>query len=157
MSELLSSVLAYLPPFEGLLPKWLVFVSSPVLFPLLLLLLTLIQVSAVSALNSLQAYSSADYTSKLYTNGSVACEPLSGRLFGTWTFLSAVIRMTAAYNITNPVAYDLAIWTYAIALTHFVGELVLGNASLKGRFLSPLIVASSSVAWMLTQREAYLA
>lgn len=156
MSELLSSALAYLPPFEGLLPKWLVFVISQTLIPLLLLLLT-IQVSAVSALNSLQAYSSADYTSKLYTNGSVACEPLSGRLFGTWTFLSAVIRMTAAYNITNPVAYDLAIWTYAIALTHFVGELVLGNASLKGRFLSPLIVASSSVAWMLTQREAYLA
>ncbi|KAJ6090533.1 hypothetical protein N7486_009348 [Penicillium sp. IBT 16267x] len=138
MSELLSQALTYLPPFEGLLPKWLVFVS------------------AVSALNSLQAYSSADYTSKLYTNGSIACEALSGRLFGTWTFLSAVIRMTAAYNITNPVAYDLAIWTYAIALTHFVGELIFGNAQLKGRFISPLIVASSSVAWMLTQREAYL-
>jgi hypothetical protein len=110
----------------------------------------------VSAVNSLQAYFSADYTSKLYTNGSIAVEPLSGRVFGTWTFLSAVIRMTAAYNIDNSVAYDLALWTYGIALTHFVGELVFGNASLRGRFLSPLIVASSSLAWMLTQRDAYL-
>ncbi|KAJ5646058.1 hypothetical protein N7490_002430 [Penicillium lividum] len=134
----MSELLTYLPPFEGLLPKWLVFVG------------------AVSVINSLQAYTSADYTSKLYTNGSVACEPLSGRVFGTWTFLSAVIRMTAAYNITNPVAYDLALWTYAIALTHFAGELIVGNASLKGRFISPLIVASSSLAWMLTQRGAYL-
>lgn len=110
----------------------------------------------VSAVNSLQAYCSADYTSKLYTNGAVAVEPLSGRIFGTWTFLSAVVRMTAAYNINSPVAYDLTLWTYGIALTHFVGELIFGNASLRGRFLSPLIVASSSVIWMLTQREAYL-
>ncbi|KAJ5729330.1 uncharacterized protein N7483_003838 [Penicillium malachiteum] len=134
----MDQVLSYLPPFEGLLPKWLLFVS------------------AVSAINSLQAYTSANYTTLLYTNGSVPCEPLSGRIFGTWTFLSAVIRMTAAYNITTPAVYDLAIWTYAIALTHFTGELIVGNASLKGRFISPLIVASSSIAWMLMQRREYL-
>lgn len=151
----MAQLLECLPPFEGLLPKWLVFVRLPVshrgmpAYPSF-------QVSVVSAVNSLQAYCSSDYTSKLYTNGAVPVEPLSGRVFGTWTFLSAVVRMTAAYNITSPVAYDLAIWTYGIALAHFVGELVLGNASLRGRFLSPLIVASSSVAWMLTQREAYL-
>ncbi|KAJ5727131.1 hypothetical protein N7493_004951 [Penicillium malachiteum] len=134
----MDQLLSYLPPFEGLLPKWLLFVS------------------AVSAINSLQAYTSANYTSLLYTNGSVPCEPLSGRVFGTWTFLSAVIRMTAAYNITTPAVYDLAIWTYAIALTHFTGELIVGNASLKGRFLSPLIVASTSIAWMVMQRGEYL-
>ncbi|KAJ5319945.1 hypothetical protein PENANT_c040G01698 [Penicillium antarcticum] len=135
----MSQFLTYLPQSEGVLPKWLVFVS------------------VVSALNSLQAYISPAYTSQLYSNGHVPASPLSGRVFGTWTFLSAVIRMTAAYNISNPVAYDLALWTYGIALTHFVGELVFGNATLKGRFISPLIVASSSLAWMLTQREAYLA
>lgn len=115
------------------------------------------QVSVVSALNSLQAYCSPQYTSDLYSNGKVPASPLSGRVFGTWTFLSAVIRMTAAYNMDNPVAYNLAMWTYGIALTHFVGELVVGNASLKGRFVSPLIVASASLAWMITQREVYLA
>lgn len=151
----MAQLLEYLPPFEGLLPKWLVFVHLP-------LQLTIgsfysrDQVSVVSAVNSLQAYCSSDYTSKLYTNGTVPVDPLSGRIFGTWTFLSAVVRMTAAYNITTPVAYDLAIWTYGIALAHFVGELAFGNASLRGRFLSPLIVASSSAAWMLTQRGAYL-
>ncbi|KAJ5881588.1 uncharacterized protein N7529_000260 [Penicillium soppii] len=135
----MSQFLTYLPQFEGILPKWLVFVS------------------VVSALNSVQAYCSPQYTSQLYSNGQVPASPLSGRVFGTWTFLSAVIRMTAAYNIDNPVAYNLAMWTYGIALTHFVGELIVGNATLKGRFLSPLIVASASLAWMITQREVYLA
>lgn len=151
----MAQLLEYLPPFEGLLPKWLVFVRlSPAQG--CGTLRSRKQVSVVSAVNSLQAYCSSDYTSKLYTNGAVPVESLSGRVFGTWTFLSAVVRMTAAYNINSPVAYDLAIWTYGIALAHFVGELVFGNASLRGRFLSPLIVASSSLAWMLTQREAYL-
>lgn len=151
----MDQILECLPPFEGLLPKWLLFVCSP---PVSHRRISAhpVQVSVVSAVNSLQAYCSPDYTSKLYTNGAVPVEPLSGRVFGTWTFLSAVIRMTAAYNIDSPIAYNLAIWTYGIALTHFVGELVFGNASLKGRFLSPLIVASSSVAWMLTQRQFYL-
>ncbi|KAJ5506987.1 hypothetical protein LT330_007702 [Penicillium expansum] len=134
----MDQYLAYLPQAEGFLPKWLFFVS------------------VISALNSLQAYTTPEYTSLLYSNGKVPATPLSGRVFGTWTFLSAVIRMTAAYNITNPVAYNLGMWTYGIALSHFVGELVVGNASLKGRFLNPLIVASGSLAWMFTQRGAYL-
>lgn len=66
--------------------------------------------------------------------------------------------MYAAYNITTPVAYDMASWTFCIALLHFVSEwLGFGTAQLKGRFVSPLITASGSLAWMLTQREAYLA
>lgn len=67
-----------------------------------------------------------------------------------------MVRLTAAYNITTPVAYDLAAWTYGIALVHFIGELVVGDASLHGRFMSPLIVAPTSLVWMLAQREAYL-
>ena len=66
--------------------------------------------------------------------------------------------MYAAYNINNPAVYDLAIWTFGLALLHFVGEwLGFGSAQLKGRFVSPLIVASSTLTWMVTQREAYLA
>lgn len=117
----------------------------------------------VSAANSLQAYSSESYAAQLYnardaTTGKPFTNPLSSRMFGTWTFLSSVVRGYAAYNITTPVAYDLAIWTYGIALVHFVGEwLGFGSAVFKGRFIAPLIVASSSLAWMLTQRAFYLA
>ncbi|RHZ51410.1 hypothetical protein CDV55_102764 [Aspergillus turcosus] len=139
----MTDLLSYLPPFEGLLPKWLVLVS------------------VISAANSLEAYRSDSYAAQLYNartaDGRSFVSPLSSRTFGTWTFLSAVIRMYAAYNITTPVVYDLAIWSFGLALVHFVGEwLVFGSAQLKGRFVSPLIVASSTLAWMLSQREAYL-
>ncbi|GKZ24529.1 ergosterol biosynthesis protein [Aspergillus brasiliensis] len=140
----MAALLSYLPPFEGLLPKWLFLVS------------------VISAANSIQAYRSESYAADLY-NGKTAdgrppTNPLSSRTFGTWTFLSSVVRMYAAYNLNNPAVYDLALWTFGIALVHFVGEwLGFGSAQLKGRFVSPLIVASSTLAWMVTQREAYLA
>ncbi|KAL4897940.1 ergosterol biosynthesis protein Erg28 [Aspergillus ambiguus] len=139
----MAELLAYLPPFEGLLPKWLVLVAT------------------VSAANSIQAYRSESYAAQLY-NGKTAegrpfTNPLSSRTFGTWTFLSSVVRMYAAYNITTPVVYDMAMWTFGIALVHFVGEwLGFGTAQLKGRFVSPLITASSTLAWMLIQRDGYL-
>lgn len=38
--------------------------------------------------------------------------------------------------------YDLGIWTYVIALTHYAGELfVFGGCKFNGPFLSPLTVA----------------
>ncbi|KKK13739.1 hypothetical protein P175DRAFT_0301065 [Aspergillus ochraceoroseus IBT 24754] len=139
----MDSILSYFPPFEGLLPKWLFLVS------------------VISAANSVQAYISDSYAAQLYNarsaDGRPYTNPLSSRTFGTWTFLSAVVRMTAAYNITTPVSYDLAAWSFGLALAHFVGEwLGFGTARLQGRFVSPLIVASGSLAWMLSQREAYL-
>jgi Erg28 like protein len=69
-----------------------------------------------------------------------------------------VVRMYAAYHITSPIAYDLALWSFGIALVHFLSEwLVYGSGQLQGRFVFPLIVASSTTAWMITQREWYVA
>ncbi|PLB37250.1 Erg28 family protein [Aspergillus candidus] len=140
----MADLLAYLPPFEGLLPKWLFLVS------------------VISSANSIQAYRSDAYSAELYNgrskpDGHPFTNPLSSRTFATWTFLSGVIRMYAAYNITNSVSYDLAAWSFGIALFHFLGEWVSGTAQLKGRFVSPMIVASSTLTWMVTQREWYLA
>jgi len=131
-------------PDEGLLPKWLLLVS------------------VISCLNSIQSYASLDYARQLYagspqTKGLSPANGLSARTFGTWTFLSSVVRMYAAYHISSRIGYDLAIWTYGIALTHFLTEwLVYGSAQLRGRFVFPLIVASSTAAWMLMQRAEYV-
>lgn len=127
----------------------------------------------MSSINSLQCYISPSYASQLYnasqnsdgdnhnnannTNNSAAT-PLSSRTFGTWTFLSAIIRMYAAYHIYDPLVYDIARWTYGIALLHFVSEwLVFGTARAQGRFLGPLIVASTSLGWMTLQKGWYTA
>ncbi|OAL64407.1 ergosterol biosynthesis protein Erg28 [Trichophyton rubrum] len=95
----MDTIAAYLPQHAGFLPKWLLFVS------------------VVSSLNTFQAFASPAYTGQLYSAAPVT--PLSSRKFGTWTFLSSVIRMYAAYYVSNPQVYDLAMWTYGIALAHF--------------------------------------
>ncbi|PGH10982.1 hypothetical protein AJ79_05133 [Helicocarpus griseus UAMH5409] len=132
------SLFSYLPQHEGLLPKWLFFVSI------------------VSVLNSSQAYlNPTTYTAQLYNNAPA--NAVQSRTFGTWTFLSSVIRAYAAFYVNEPHVYDLAMWTYGIAFAHFVSEwLVFGSARAKGRFVSPLFVASGSLVWMATQRGWYL-
>lgn len=46
--------------------------------------------------------------------------------------------------------YDLGIWTYVIALTHYLGELVVfGGCKINGPFMSPLCVAGKMMEWMM--------
>jgi hypothetical protein len=56
-------------------------------------------------LNTIQAYVQPRYTGQLYN--SAALTPIAGRVFGTWTFLSAIIRAYGAYYIGEQHVYDL--------------------------------------------------
>ena len=86
-----------------------------------------------------------------------AVNHLSSRTFGTWTFLASIIRLYAAYNISNPLMYQLALWTYVIALAHFASEwLVFGTAKMGKGLIGPLCVSSGTLVWMLLQWEVYL-
>ncbi|CAO3664236.1 unnamed protein product [Umbelopsis vinacea] len=68
--------------------------------------------------------------------------PLSGRLFATWTWSVSMIRIYAAFHLNNKIMYNLGIWSYVIALTHYVGELVVfGGCKINVPFMSPMIVA----------------
>lgn len=152
----MDAISAYLPQHEGLLPKWLLLVS------------------VISALNSAQAYKTLHFTQRVYSGSAdrpslvskaypnaqapnSPVTPLMSRTFGTWTFLSSVIRMYAAYHIDEPVVYQLALWTYGIAWSHFVSEwLVFRSASWGAGLASPVIVATSSLCWMLSQWGFYV-
>ncbi|KAL0633863.1 ergosterol biosynthesis protein [Maublancomyces gigas] len=138
MSELFSELLSYLPQDEGLLPKWLLLVSI------------------IAVANSVQTYATLQFTKRVYSARPDQVNGLSSRTFGTWTFLASVLRLYAAYNITNPVVYDLAIWSYAIAGWHFLSEwLIFGTASMGAGLIGPIIVSSLSTTWMITQRGLY--
>lgn len=150
---------SYLPQHEGLLPPWLLLVA----------------VTAVG--NAVQAYTTLSYTTRLYsgplpskgapsklaptwsqpiTTNSPAT-PLAGRLFGTWSFMAGVIRFYAAYDISNPVMYQLALWTYIIGFFHFGSELVaFKTARFWTPVLAPMAVAGASLVWMLTQWSYYV-
>lgn len=132
------------------------------------------QTSSLGTFNSIQAYLTLTYTARVYngtvknyrklTQSSAPVEveespvtPLSARTFGTWTLLSSVIRIYAAYNINNPIMYQLAVCTYVIAGFHFYSEwLVFGSAKLGAGIAGPLVVASLSLVWMVSAWGYYV-
>ncbi|KAH0551682.1 hypothetical protein GP486_007100 [Trichoglossum hirsutum] len=136
---MLSTLAALLPPDQGLLPPWLLFIS------------------AVSLFNSAQNYTTTSLTKRVYAEQPEQATPLSARTFGTWTGLSSIIRLYAAYHITNPQVYQIALYSYVIGLAHFVSEwLIFRTARLGPGLAGPLVVGSVSIAWMVSQREFYV-
>ncbi|KAF2152094.1 ergosterol 28 [Myriangium duriaei CBS 260.36] len=135
----LSSITAYLPPAEGLLPKWILFLA------------------VVSIGNSFQAYASLGPTRKVYAGPRSAVNPLSARTFGTWTFISAVVRLYAAYNINDRAWYNVAMWVFGAAWGHFVSEWLVFRTAAWGKGLAgPVIISSISLVWMFLQKGFYV-
>lgn len=78
-------------------------------------------------------------------------------MFGTWTFLSCVVRLYAAYRIDVKEVYVLALWSFVIALVHFGSEFLFYGTMKAGKGLVPvLVVAGVSVSWMLMQWDFYV-
>ncbi|TVY47959.1 Ergosterol biosynthetic protein [Lachnellula occidentalis] len=153
MASALSLLTSYLPQHEGLLPKWLLFVS------------------VISVGNSIQAYLTTAYSAQVYlgpVNSSKPATaydsapnspvtPLSSRTFGTWTLIQSLVRLYAAYYIDVAPIYQLAFLTYLVAWGHFVSEWqVFGTARLGKGLIGPLVVATASLVWMFMQWGFYV-
>ena len=84
--------------------------------------------------------------------------PLSARTFGTYTFLASVIRLYAAYDITNPVMFQLALWTFVVAFVHFYSEwFIFGTTKFGEGLAAPALVSVGGLLWMLWQWGEYVA
>ncbi|KAL8841836.1 MAG: hypothetical protein Q9205_002461 [Flavoplaca limonia] len=135
----MGNMTSYLPQNEGYLQYWLLLLS------------------VVSIGNSVQSYLTTSYTRRVYSAPETTVTPLHARTFGTYTALASIIRLYAAYNITNPMLYQLAIWTYIVALGHFYSEwLVFGTARWGKGLAGPVIISVSSLAWMVMQWGVYV-
>lgn len=130
--------------------------STPLSFPLPPSLSTHpTQVSLIATANSFQAYTTTHFTQRVYALSTTT--PLSARTFGTWTFLSAIIRFYAAYDIQNPALYQLALCSYLVAMMHFVSEwFVFGTARWGKGLAGPVFVSVGSVVWMVMQWGFYV-
>ncbi|KAI0536638.1 hypothetical protein GGR58DRAFT_382240 [Xylaria digitata] len=83
--------------------------------------------------------------------------PLAARLFGTYTFLAAVVRLYASYNLHIAPVYNITIWTYIIALFHFGSEwAVYRSAYLGPPILFPFFFATVGIIWMTSQYSFYV-
>src|SRR4051812_44233126 len=119
-----------------------------------------LQVSVIAFGNSIQAYSTLQFTQRVYGGAKDAKSPvtaLSSRTFGTWTLLSAIVRLVAAYHISNPQIYQLAFCTYALAFAHFTSEwLVFGTARLGPGLAGPVMISTGTLVWMFLQWDFYV-
>ncbi|CAR21166.1 Erg28p [Lachancea thermotolerans] len=132
-----QNTLSSMPP--GYLPKWLLFIS------------------VVSVLNSIQTYiSGLELTRRVYERKPSETTSLSARTFGTWTFISCVIRLYGALFLYEEHIYQLVCISYLVALFHFGSELLVFRTCKLGKgFMGPLVVSTTSLLWMYNQKEFY--
>jgi hypothetical protein len=88
-------------------------------------------------------------TQNIYNKAPEQVTLLSVRTFGTWTAITAGVRLITAYNITNRHTYYLTLWTFIVAVWHFGSEwAVYRTATWDGVKLS-LILDVGTPIWML--------
>ncbi|GAA6040640.1 hypothetical protein JCM8097_008082 [Rhodosporidiobolus ruineniae] len=134
-----STFAALLPTdVPGNLPYWMLFVSGLAVF------------------NSAQNFLTTSLTRRVYSRAPASVNPLQARLFGVWTLMSAFVRIYAAYNISSKPMYDLALVSYVIALGHFASEFAVYRTAGVVGVLSPFIVATTSLTWMIKQYDFYV-
>jgi hypothetical protein len=140
MATIWQALLDLQPKSPGLLPKWLLLVSSLAVF------------------NTLQNFTTLKLTRRIYNNVPAASvTPLQARTFAVWTLTSAVVRGYAAYYVHDKHIYDMTLFTFLIAFGHFTSELLIfRTATINVGVLSPCIVATSSLVWMFSQYDYYV-
>jgi len=111
----------------------------------------------MAVFNTVQNFLTLKFTRRLYNVAPQTVTALQARTFAIWTLTSAAIRLYAAYNIHSKAIYDLALLSYLFAFAHFGSELLIfRTANLNFPVISPVIVSTVSLAWMITQYDYYV-
>jgi hypothetical protein len=83
--------------------------------------------------------------------------PLAARLFAAWTFITGVIRLYTAYDVSNPTLYQLSLLTHVVAASHFLSEfLVFKTCPSSGPLVFPIMAGSTGTVWMALQYAHYV-
>ncbi|KAI2465030.1 transmembrane domain-containing protein [Annulohypoxylon bovei var. microspora] len=82
--------------------------------------------------------------------------PLAARLFGTYTIISAIVRIYAAYNIHLAPVYQMTLWTYVVALVHFGSEFAIYRTAYLGPIATTFFFATVGITWMASQYHFYV-
>ena len=84
----------------------------------------------------------------LYSKAQVT--GLQCRTFGTWTLITAVTRLQAAYQLQNEAVYKLATFTFITAAVNFTLEWCVFGTMTMGDWLKiGGVVDTASALWML--------
>ena len=80
--------------------------------------------SFLAALNTCITYSLVGMaiTQQTYDIAPSQVTGLTARMFGTWTAITATVRLVTAYNIGSRELYGLTFFTFVAAAAHFATE-----------------------------------
>ena len=81
---------------------------------------------------------------------------LLARVYGMKNVYSSLIRIYAAYHITNPELYTLATLTFVGVLFLYGTELVVYKTVRMKEATFPFVMAGTALVWMVTYRDWYL-
>ncbi|KAK8028418.1 hypothetical protein PG991_005474 [Apiospora marii] len=103
----------------------------------------------------------ADYDATTSGKGKAASvdqvTPLAARLFGTYTLISAIVRLYASYHLNLEPVYMMAMSTYLVALGHFATEYFFYKTYyMGGPQLMPFFFATTGTVWMVMQKSYYV-
>jgi hypothetical protein len=80
-------------------------------------------IGCLAIYNSIQCYiPKFNVTKRIYQRQPDQVTALMGRMMGTWTLTSAIVRIYASYHISSKAAYDLTMATFIVALFSFSTE-----------------------------------
>jgi hypothetical protein len=168
----MDSLASYLPPAKGILPYYML-VLSVVSIGNSIQAYTTLHFSrrvydghfvrnkklppASTTYNPEDAANKLVPANKTDAGASDQLTPLAGRLFGTWTFITCVVRLYAAYNLHIGPVYTIATWTYVVALGHFASELFIFKSMSFGLpQIFPFTLATMALIWMPLVRDHYV-
>ncbi|PIK36005.1 putative ergosterol biosynthetic protein 28 [Apostichopus japonicus] len=86
----------------------------------------------------------------MYSQPTDQVNALIGRMFGTWTMLSGVVRLMCAVFIDNRPVYDLTLFTFIMVWLHFLSELLIFKTTEPSfGVVSPMVISGISMVLMI--------
>lgn len=107
-------------------------------------------VSFASLFGTLQAfYSTALLKQYQFNKAQHEVTPLAGRLFGCWTTLATLIRVTCALEPWNMSVYRLTICTFILAISIYAHSFLIARSISFRNVMMPMVFAVPSFVWMV--------
>jgi hypothetical protein len=108
-------------------------------------------VAVTAVANTLRCYTSTTFIGdNIFKLAPDEATGVASRAFGTWTALSAVIRLMFALNPRNREIRQLTLFTFVLAFGYFASEVfVYKVAPLTFGTVAPLAISSITAVWMI--------
>lgn len=81
---------------------------------------------------------------------------LLAHTYGVKNIYTGLIRLYAAYHITNPQIYNLATFTFVGVIALYAGETFVYRTARMREASFAFVTAGTGLVWMLAQRSWYL-